>query len=83
MTGRSASIVMAKDYLRIMKTFLMDSRLMIEIVWFSMCSKTWYKLFDITDDWYRYARGDFKEGSIPIYLVGTSTVFQISGAKFF
>ena len=24
----------------------------------------------------------FKEGSIPIYLVGASTVFQISGTEF-
>ena len=41
-----------KGYMRIMKTFRVNSKLMIEIVWFLMCSKAQYKLFDIIDDWY-------------------------------
>ena len=82
MKGRSASVVTVRGYLIIMKTFRVDSRLMIEIVWFSMCSKTQYKLFDVTDDWYLYVWGNFKEGSIPACLVGTSAVFQILRTKF-
>ena len=75
-------LVTVKGYMRIMKTFRVDSRLMIKIVCFWCIPRHGMNCLTLQTTCTNMRRGISRMGSISACLVGTSIVLQISRTKF-